>query len=54
MARKVEVQKGMIIGNPPTMKQATHREKLNEAGKEMKLRRHGQTLDLVEPKSRRR
>lgn len=53
-ANKVEVQKGPIIGNPPTMKQMTHREKVQEAREENALRRHGQRTDLHEPKTRRK
>lgn len=53
-AMKVEVQKGPIIGNPPTMKQMTHREKVQEAREENALRRRGQHTDLHEPKTRRK
>ncbi len=51
---KVEVQKGKIIGNPPTMKQMTYPEKVKEAREENALRRHGQHTDLHEPKTGRR
>jgi hypothetical protein len=53
-ANKVEVQKGKIIGNPPTMKQMTYPEKVREQKEENALRRHGQRTDLHEPNSRRK
>lgn len=50
--QKVEIQKGKIIGNPPTMKQMTFPEKVTEAKRENALRKYGQTTDLHEPKQR--
>ncbi len=54
MAKKVEVQKGKIIGNPPTMKQMTYPENVRERRDQMALRRSGQTMTLHEPKTGRR
>ena len=53
-ANKVEVQKGSIIGNPPTMKQMTHPQKVRQAREERSEIRRAQTLDLHEPKTSRR
>lgn len=51
---KVEIQKGKVIGNPPTMKQMTYPEKVSEQREENALRRHGQRTDLHEPHSRKK
>jgi hypothetical protein len=47
---KVEIQKGKIMSNPPTMKSMT-REQVDREDMEMhKLRKSGQTLDLKSPR----
>lgn len=47
---QVPVQKGRIEGNPQTMKQMTHPERLREREGEVKELRRGQHLDLHTPK----
>lgn len=53
-ANKVEIQKGKIISNPPTMQQMTYNERVGEAKRESALRRSGQTTTLHEPKTSRK
>jgi hypothetical protein len=47
---KVEIQKGKIISNPPTMKQMTYPERVTEREKEYKDIRRGQNTDLHTPR----
>lgn len=54
MSKKIEIQKGSLEGNPPTSKQMTHSEKQRERAAELHFLRYGQTLDLHEPKTRRK
>lgn len=51
---KIEIQKGAINPNPQTMKQMSFTEKVTEQKQENALRKHGQTLDLHEPKTSRK
>lgn len=51
---KVEVQKGKIVANPPTLKQMTYSERVRDRESEIRMRRHAQTLDLHEPKTGRK
>lgn len=47
---KVEVQKGKIVGNPPTMNHKGHSEKVREALEDNAARWSYQSTHLHEPK----
>ena len=51
---KVPEQKGPIHPNPPTLKQMTYPERVRDREHEVIERRRMQTLDLHEPKPRRK
>ena len=49
--RKVEIQKGNIIANPPNRQQSTYSDRERQAVEEAHMRRKCQTLDLHTPKT---
>jgi hypothetical protein len=52
--RKVPVQKGTIISNPPTLRQMPYTARVRDREDEIRLRRHAQTLDYDEPRTGKR
>lgn len=52
--KKVPVQKGKIISNPPTMKQMPFPERVAERKKHIKETRRGQHTDLDTPRKGRK
>lgn len=52
--KKVPVQKGKIISNPPTMKQMPYPEHVAERKKQLKETRRGQHTNLESPRKGRK